>query len=142
MANFPYFTAAAAIPLAVLQMLLMLYAATGRGQFRVGLGDGGNDRLLRRIRIHGNLAENTPLFLILLGLTEISGQWAPFVPWFAIAFVAARVLHIVGLAISAGPSPPRFLGVLITWFADIGLAVLLTITLSRDTHWLAPVLHL
>jgi len=134
---FPAVTAAAAVVLALLQMVLMFYAASGRGQYRTGLGEGDNPLLLRRLRMHGNLAENAPLFLILLGLTEFSGQWPAFVPWFALAFVVARLLHVVGLAMSAGASVPRFLGVVTTLLCDLGLAVLLAITLGRDTGWLA-----
>ncbi len=133
---FPSITAATAIALAVLQMLLMLYTARGRGKYKAGLGDGGSEALLRRIRIHGNLAENAPLFLILLALTEISGQWAALVPIFAAAFVVFRILHALGLAISSGPSPFRFLGVIGTFFSILGLAGLLAVTLSRDTHWI------
>lgn len=139
--TFPYITAATAIPLAVLQMLLMLYTARGRGRYRAGLGDGGSEALLRRIRMHGNLAENAPLFLILLALTEASGQWTTLVPIFAVAFVVFRLLHAVGLAISSGPSPFRFIGVLGTFLAILGLAALLAITLSRDPHWLPPLPH-
>lgn len=136
MTSFPYITAATAVVLAVLQMLLMLHAARGRGKYRTGLGDGGNDALLKRIRMHGNLAENAPLFLILLGLTEVSGQWAMLVPWFALVFIVARISHALGLAISSGLTPFRFLGVVATLGAMLGLAGLLAITLSRDTHWI------
>ena len=80
-ATFPYMTAATAALLAVLQMILMLYVATGRGKFKTGLGDGGHPGLIRRIRIHGNLAENAPVFLILLALVETSGQWPGPSPW-------------------------------------------------------------
>ncbi len=72
--GFPAITAATAVLLAVLQMFLMLHVARGRGKYKTGLGDGGHDGLIRRIRIHGNLAENAPLFLILLALVETSGQ--------------------------------------------------------------------
>lgn len=139
--SFPYFTAATAIVLAVLQMLLLLYTANGRGRFRTGLGEGTNPLLLRRIRMHGNLAENLPLFLILLGLTEMTGQWGAAVPWFAAGFVAVRLLHPMGLAITAGPSPFRFVGVIGTVAAILGLAALLAISLSRDSHWLAAAFH-
>jgi uncharacterized membrane protein YecN with MAPEG domain len=138
---FPYITAATAAFLAVLQMLLVLYVATGRGKYRTGLGDGGNASLLKRIRIHGNLVENAPIFLILLGLTEMSGQWAALVPWFALAFAVFRLSHAIGLMISAGPTPFRFVGVLGTFCAIVGLAVLLAITLSRDTHWMPALPH-
>jgi uncharacterized membrane protein YecN with MAPEG domain len=133
---FPSITAATAVVLAVLQMFLMLYAARGRGKYQTGLGDGGHPQLLKRIRMHGNLAENTPLFLILLGLTELSGQWAMLVPWFALGFVVARLSHALGLAISSGASPFRFVGVIGTLFVILGLSALLVVTLSRDTHWI------
>ncbi len=139
--SFPYITAATAIFVAVFQMLLTLYVARGRGKYRTGLGDGGNPALLRRMRIHGNLAENSPLFLILLALTEASGQWTTLVPYFAAAFVVFRLSHALGLLISSGASPLRLLGVVGTVGAVLGLASLLTITLSRNTHWIPPLPH-
>jgi hypothetical protein len=138
-ATFPAITAATAAVLALFQMLLLLYTATGRGQYRTGLGDGGNPALLKRIRMHGNLAENAPLFLILLGLIEISGQWTSLVPLFAAAFLVVRLSHALGLAISSGVSIFRFVGVMGTVSCMLGLAALLAITLSRDTHWLPHV---
>jgi uncharacterized membrane protein YecN with MAPEG domain len=138
---FPHITAATAVVLAVLQMFLTLYVARGRGKYKAGLGDGGSPQLLRRIRIHGNLAENAPLFLILLWLTEASGQWATLVPWVAAAFVIFRLSHALGLAISSGPTPFRFVGVLGTFCSIVGLAALLAITLSRDTHWIPMLPH-
>lgn len=133
---FPYITAATAVVLAVLQMFLMLYTARGRGKYRAGLGDGGSDPLLRRIRMHGNLAENAPLFLILLALTEASGQWAALVPLFAIAFVVVRLAHAIGLSMSSGVTLFRFVGVMGTLVCILGLAGLLAATLARDTAWL------
>ena len=135
-AGFPFITAATAVVLAVIQMFLMLYTARGRGKYKAGLGDGGSDPLLRRIRMHGNLAENAPLFLILLALTEISGQWVGLVPIFALVFVVARLAHAIGLSMTAGPSLFRFVGVLATFLSILGLAALLAISLSHDTHWI------
>jgi hypothetical protein len=135
--TFPYITAATAAILAVLQMILMLYVATGRGKYKTGLGDGGHPGLIRRIRIHGNLAENAPVFLILLALVETSGQWPAFVPLLAMAFVIARLCHAIGLTISAGPSVFRFIGVMGTLGSMLALAVLIAIMLLRNTAWLA-----
>lgn len=134
--TFPYITAAAAVVLAVLQMFLMLHAARGRGKYQTGLGDGGSEALLKRIRMHGNLAENAPLFLVLLWLVEISAQWTAYVPWIALAFVVARVAHALGLSISSGISVFRFVGVMGTLLSVLALAALLAITLSHDTSWL------
>ena len=77
----------------------------------------------------------------MLGLVEMSGQWAMFVPWIAIAFAVVRVSHALGLSISAGVTPFRFLGAVGTALCILGLAVLLAIGLVRDTHWLGPLLH-
>src|SRR5215469_3689604 len=134
-ANFPHITAATAIVLGVLQMFLLLRTARGRGQFQTGLGDGGNEQLLKRIRAHGNLAENAPLFLILLGLTEMTGQWAPVVPIYAAIFIVARLSHALGLSISAGVTIFRLFGVLATVGTIIGLCIHLGLTLSHDTSW-------
>ncbi len=135
--TYPYTTAAAAAILAVFQMILTLYVANGRGKYKTGLGDGGHPGLIRRIRIHGNLAENAPLFLILLALVETSGQWTEFVPILAALFLVARLSHAVGLSISAGPSVFRLIGVLGSMGAVLTLAVLIALTLSRNTQWLA-----
>ena len=140
-ATFPYITAATAAILAVLQMILMLYVATGRGKYKTGLGDGGHPGLIRRIRIHGNLVENAPVFLILLALVETSGSWAAFVAPFALAFVVARLCHALGLTIGTGPNVFRFIGVMGTLATTLGLATLLMITLSSDTSWLTYPLH-
>lgn len=135
-AAFPSITAATAVVLAVLQMVLMLYTARGRGRYRTGLGDGGSDPLLRRIRMHGNLAENAPLLLILLLLTEMTGQWTHLLPFFAIGFVVVRLAHAIGLSMSAGVTLFRFVGVMGTLICDLGLAGLLAYTLANDTAWL------
>jgi uncharacterized membrane protein YecN with MAPEG domain len=138
--HYPYFTAATAVVLAVLQMLLALYVAGGRGRYRAGLGDGGNPKLLQRIRAHGNLAENAPLFLILLALVETSGQWSSLVPLFAGAFIVFRLSHALGLLISSGTSIFRLLGILGTVGSILGLCGLLVRTLAADTHWIPPCL--
>lgn len=143
MTSFPYVTAATAAFVAVLQMLLLLTVARGRGTYQTGLGDGGHPGLLRRIRMHGNLAENAPIFLILLALVEASGQRPQAVPLFAAGFIVARLSHIVGLSIGSGANIFRLIGVLGTVAAVLGLAVILAAMLAHDTHWLSviPYLH-
>jgi uncharacterized membrane protein YecN with MAPEG domain len=139
--TFPYITAATAVVLAVLQMLLLLYTALGRGKYKVGLGDGDNAALRTRIRMHGNLAENLPLFLIMLGLTEMTGQWTAFVPWIAIAFIVIRLSHLIGLAMGEGVNPFRFIGGAGTITVVLILARLLAGSLLSDTHWMAALPH-
>jgi len=61
------------------------------------IGDGGNIMMAARMRAHANFAENTPLFLILLGLTELAGSSGRWLWCVGIAFILARVSHALGL---------------------------------------------
>lgn len=126
----PIVTASTAVALASLQIVLMLMASSTRTRLLTGLGDGGNDLLLRRIRMHGNLTENAPIFLILLGLVEWSGDWGRIVPAIAVAFVLLRIAHAIGLALTSGPSIPRIAGAAGTAVSVVTLAVLLTISVA------------
>lgn len=74
------------------------YVIAGRRHYHVGLGDGGHADLARRIRIHGNFAENVPLALILMMLVEMQG--APLLSLHAMGLIVivARVAHIWALA--------------------------------------------
>ena len=60
---------------------------------------------------------------------------------FALAFVIARLCHALGLTMSTGPNVFRFVGVMGTLGAMLGLATLIIIMLAKNTAWLAPYLH-
>ncbi|MEM9100130.1 MAG: MAPEG family protein [Pseudomonadota bacterium] len=64
-----------------------------RREHRVSLGDGGNDRLGRRIRGHANAVEQAPIALILLGLSEGLGTPGWAVHLLGVMLLAGRVLH-------------------------------------------------
>jgi hypothetical protein len=102
---------------------LALRVVVLRRKLRIGMGDGNNADLARRIRIHANAIEHAPLVLILLALVE--GLSAPvwLLHLFGSSFLAARVLHALGMTRSAGHSFGRFWGVLITWIVMAGLSI-------------------
>ena len=60
---------------ASLHVLLMLALAMPvvlhRNTHKIGIGDGGDKRLARKIRVHGNFVEYVPFALLLLGLLEL-----------------------------------------------------------------------
>ncbi|TFF19838.1 glutathione metabolism protein [Jiella endophytica] len=62
------------------------------------IGDGGDAALRRRIRVHGNFCEYTPMGLILLALAEslATPAWALHVA--GLALVAGRLLHAYGVS--------------------------------------------
>lgn len=125
MPMFPTTTAMTAAALALLQIGLMLRVSGRRAATAKGIGDGGDDELARRIRAHGNLAENGPLFLVLLLLTELSGRLPGLVIVIAVAFVCARISHAIGLSRSSGASVLRFIGATGTALSIALLAVAL-----------------
>ncbi len=58
-------------------------------------GDGDDPVLFKRIRVHGNLMENAPIFILVLAASEYAGLSAYWL-WLAVsAFLAGRVLHFV-----------------------------------------------
>jgi uncharacterized protein len=64
---------------------------------KIGIGDGGNDLLIRRMRAQANFIEQAPITLILVALVEMAekgGQWlAPA----AALFVIGRICHAFGM---------------------------------------------
>ena len=68
-----------------------------RNEFKVSVGDGGQEPLLRRMRAQSNFIEHAPIFLILLGALEVSGANKFVLGLFAAIFIVARVLHSLGM---------------------------------------------
>lgn len=110
---------------ALIVLILGLRVSMYRNAQRIGIGDGGDPRLQRRIRAHANAVEHLPLTLLLLLLLEL-GQAQPWLlHLLGATLVAARVLHAVGLNASGGKSWPRFSGALATYVIELALALLL-----------------
>jgi uncharacterized membrane protein YecN with MAPEG domain len=68
-----------------------------RNQFKVSVGDGGHEPLLRRMRAQSNYVENAPFVLILLGGLELSGANRLGLAGIAAIFILARIAHPIGM---------------------------------------------
>jgi uncharacterized membrane protein YecN with MAPEG domain len=121
----PQITAFYAALLGLLVMLLGLRVVHGRWTRRIGIGDGGDSEMLRRIRAHANLIENVPLALLLLLLLELTNVKGTWLHLFGIALLVGRVLHAWGLSRYAGTSFGRLVGTVLTWVAVLAMCVLL-----------------
>ncbi|GAA4049311.1 MAPEG family protein [Parerythrobacter jejuensis] len=99
--NMPIYAAALGAFIIILQVILMLTVGLqrGKGQF---IGHEGNKDLERKVRRHGNLAENSGLFVVVLALLEILTGQTTLVYVLCILFAVARVLHAVGFSSLAG----------------------------------------
>ncbi len=110
----PVITALTASMLLPLQLVLMLSTGLHRGQTKIGVGVGNDRHLERKMRRHGNLSENSAIFLITLGLAELLGAPQFVLFWVAVVFVVARLLHALAFTSLDGShnvaGNPIFLG--------------------------------
>ncbi len=125
---YPVITAITAGVIIILQMILFMYAAIGRGKNRQGLGDGGKPDMLKRIRMHGNLIENAPIILIVMALLEGAGVARSVLIVAGAIFVLARILHPLGLMKSANRTGFRFAGATLTMLLGFAGGIYLVIT--------------
>ncbi len=103
--------------------LINLWLGVRVSQIRIAekilVGDGGNPRLIARMRAQLNFAEYAPIVLILVALIELGGG-SPLWLWLVSAiFLFGRVLHGVGMD---GWRPGRMIGILTTMLVMVGLA--------------------
>lgn len=105
-------------------MLINIWLSFRVGQVRraerVSVGDGGNERVVRRMRAHANFAENAPLTVVLVGLVELAAGVSPWLWGLAALFMLARVLHPFGMD---GWMPGRTAGTAMTMLVQLLLAL-------------------
>jgi len=93
---------------------LTFFTIKGRFKHRVGLGDGGNEDMSRRIRMHGNFAEYVPLALILIFLVEMNDFAGMLTHGLGIALVVGRAFHAMGIYNIAPINKSRQIGMVLT----------------------------
>lgn len=106
--------------LALINLWLSFRVGQVRRSERVSVGDGGSERVLRRMRAHANFAENAPLVLILVGLIEFAASPSAWLWGAAALFLIARVAHGFGMD---GWEPGRAIGTGITMLLQLLLAL-------------------
>jgi uncharacterized membrane protein YecN with MAPEG domain len=115
---------------ALLHIWLSIRVSHIRRTQKILHGDGGNPAMLRRMRAHGNYAENAPIFLVLLALLELAGGRAEFLWAASIIFFLSRIVHAFGMD-SDKLSKLRIVGVIGSWGVLLALgawAISLTYT--------------
>jgi uncharacterized membrane protein YecN with MAPEG domain len=110
----PRITALYAALLVALFLALTLRVFAERYRARVMIGTGGDARLERAVRIHGNFFEYVPIFLAALLAAELCGA----APWAlhaaGLAMLAGRALHAAGMWREPDIRPLRATGMLLT----------------------------
>lgn len=99
--NMPIYTAALGAFLIVLQVVLMI-AVGSRRLKGPAIGTGDDKDMERRMRRHGNLAENSGLFLATLAIYELLVGQTGYLAALCILFAVARLAHAAGFSSLAG----------------------------------------
>jgi uncharacterized membrane protein YecN with MAPEG domain len=104
---------------AILLIVLAGLVVRERRRAKVGIGDGGDPRLKRAIRVHGNAVEQAvPTMALLIVLPLLAAPlWA--IHLFGAATLLGRVLHAAGLGKSEGVTLGRQVGMILCWLAII-----------------------
>lgn len=121
-APMPYVAALYAGLYALLVIVLGFRVTLLRRSLKIGIGDGGDARLARAIRAHGNALEWGILTLVLLLIAEENRASVLLLHACGIALLLSRVLHALGLTGSSGLSFGRTVGMVLTLTTIIVLA--------------------
>ena len=117
--------------LAILYLALTFAVIRNRYRLKVSLGDGGDLRLNRVIRGHGNFAEYVPLSLLLLAFAEIGGTEVVAIYLGGALLLAGRLLHAYALALTEQNLSARRYGMILTLASIIvGIGACLRLSLS------------
>lgn len=127
-------TAALAIAMATLLLLLAIDTVRHRVRTRSAHGLADDARLTSASRAHGNLAEHAPLVVILVALLELSQANHMGLMVISGVFILARLFHIHGLynPKEGGPPLTRSLGVTLTWLVLLALIAWVLVMLTGN----------
>ena len=109
----------AAAVAALLNFWLGIRVGRARTTEKVFVGDGGNEKVIRRMRAQANFVEYTPFVVILIALIEVATGTSMWLWLVMAAYMLARVAHAFGMD---GVMPARGAGIAITLLVMVGLA--------------------
>lgn len=101
--------------LALFFVFLSARVITVRRQLQASLGDHGDQNLLKRLRVHANFAEYTPLALLLILMAEMLGTPSWAVHLMGIGLVIGRLAHAYGVGREPQSLKLRTLGMVLTF---------------------------
>lgn len=84
--------------LALVFVVLSVRTLSLRRKHGIGVGDGGNQQLIKAARAHANFAEYTPLCIILIVLNEMNGVSPWLIHGYCVLLIAGRVIHAYGVS--------------------------------------------
>lgn len=113
---------------ALLLFFLAVNVSLFRIKYKISVGDGGNQRLLKAIRAHANGIEQVPIFALLILALTYNTVSSVVLANFTIIFIVARLLHAIGMLSRFYLA--RRLGASATYFLQIAAILLLLVKVN------------
>lgn len=107
---------------ALINIWLMMRVGSVRRASGVFVGDGGDDRVIRRMRAHANFVETAPFVLILILALEAANAWHTGLWAAGTVWALGRLAHPFGMDGSTR-FPARMIGTIATLLVMLILAV-------------------
>ncbi|MCV0429172.1 MAG: MAPEG family protein [Roseibium sp.] len=117
--------------LALLYLVLTVRVIKARGSEHIGLGDQGNEHLLRRMRAHGNCIEYVPLALLLMLMLELMGSASWLLYGLGFTLLVGRIGHAYGFSREPELGNLRVAGMILTFGV---IAVAAVANLAHSLH--------
>ena len=99
-----------AVALSIGMLILLVRVSKLRSDLGAAVGDGGDMKLLERIRCHGNFMEWVPITLILMMLAEMQDVSSSWLHAAGVLTIAGRLIHPFGIHENAPAHPLRIAG--------------------------------
>ncbi|MEW4468424.1 MAPEG family protein [Parasphingorhabdus sp. JC815] len=107
---------------ALINIWLMIRVGQVRTSEKVSVGDGGNEKVIRRMRAHANFGESLPIVLILIGVIELANGSPAWLWLVGGVYMLGRVAH--GIGMDGGKfGKGRMIGTILSLLIMLGLAV-------------------
>ncbi len=123
-------TLTSAAAAAIIGIWLMMRVGKVRTTEKISIGDGGNDKVIRRMRAHANFVESAPFVLVLVAAIELAGKGGAWLAYVAGAYMLGRIAHGIGMDDGAF-GKGRLIGTLITMLTLLGLAIVAALIAMR-----------
>ncbi len=121
----PVITSTYAALLALFFIFLSIRVIRARREESIALGDGGNEKVRRAMRVQANFAEYTPLALLLIAFAEMQGLVSWMIHLLALLLLAGRLVHAYGVSQPQENYNYRVTGMVLTFGTIAGSSLML-----------------
>ena len=108
---------------ALINIWLMIRVGQVRTSEKISVGDGGKEKVIRRMRAHSNYIESAPFVLLLVAAIELASATSPTWLWIVGGlYLLGRVAHGVGMD-DGKFGKGRMIGTIVTMLVLLGLGI-------------------